>query len=482
MCGIACGWPGYRDSGRRSTLDSLSPEPDRGEMITRRKIRLADIVLVCSGVACLLALFYCVYWYVWTQEREFTGAADIIIKIALPGLLGTVLLASLRFRSQYRVHLAIFCISSLLFVYIAELLLSFGPHVDTGTNLEVVSELRSRGIDAVPAPFPSALMDLQRDGNLNSVLPLGGIAKKLTVLCNETGEWITYKSDEHGFNNPEGVWQSRDISIAAVGDSFVFGKCVPSDKNVVALIWRNYPATLNLGMNGAGPLKALAAVKEYLPHFKPKVTLWFYFELNDLADLAQETRSGLLKRYLKGNFNQGLITRQTEIDQVLSHYADRKIAEANNRGAYLKDTLNIIKLSTVRTKAGLVSGTSKAESDELHIKLFREVLQDARDFVDTWNGMLYFVYLPAWQRYIGRRATSVDRDAILDLVRGLNIPVIDIHQAFQAHGDPLRLFPFRQQGHYNEEGHRLVAETVLRHLSLHSSSSATARGLRRKTD
>jgi hypothetical protein len=422
---------------------------------------------------------------VWTQEREFTGAADIIIKIVLPGLLGAVLLASLRFRSQYKVHLANFCIVSLLSVYIAELLLSLGlgSHVDIRTNFEVVSEFRSRGIDAVPAPFPSAVVDLERDGNLNSgaVLPLGGIAKKLTVLCNETGEWITYKSDEHGFNNPDEVWQPRDISIAAVGDSFVFGKCVPSDKNFVSLIRRSYPATLNLGMNGAGPLKELAAVKEYLPHFRPKVTLWFYFELNDLADLAQETRSGILKRYLKGNFNQGLITRQTEIDQVLSHYADRKIAEANNPSAYLKDMLNIIKLSTVRTKSGLVSGTSKAEADELHIKLFREVLQDARAFVNTWNGMLYFVYLPAWQRYIGALSDSEDHDAIVALVRGLNIPVIDMHGAFQAQGDPLRLFPSGQQGHYNEEGHRLVAETVQRHLSLHSSSSATARGLRWRT-
>lgn len=131
-----------------------------------------------------------------------------------------------------------------------------------------------------------------------------------------------------------------------MGDSFVFGKCVPPDKNVVALIWKNYPATLNLGMNGAGPLKELAAVKEYLPHFKRKVTLWFYFELNDLAELAQETRNGLLKRYLTGNFNQGLITRQTEIDQVLSHYADKKREEANNGRADLEDTLKIIKLST----------------------------------------------------------------------------------------------------------------------------------------
>ena len=221
-------------------------------------------------------------------------------------------------------------------------------------------------------------------------------------------------------------------------------------------------------MNGAGPLKELAAVKEYLPHLKPKVTLWFYFELNDLTDLAQETRSGFLKRYLKGNFNQGLITRQTEIDQVLSHYADKKIAEANNRGVYLKDTLNIVKLSTVRMKAGLVNGTSKV--GELQIRLFREVLQNARAFVNTWNGMLYFVYLPAWQRYIEPpQSASENQDTILTLVRGLNIPVVDIHQAFQAHGDPLRLFPFRQQAHYNEEGHRLVAETILRHLSSHSS-------------
>ena len=233
-------------------------------------------------------------------------------------------------------------------------------------------------------------------------------------------------------------------------------------------------------MNGAGPLKELAAVKEYLPHFKPKVTLWFYSELNDLSDLNQEKLSGILKRYLNGNFNQGLITRQSEIDQVLSHYADKKIAEAKNRGAYLKDMLNIVKLSTVRTKAGLVNGTSQTQADELHIKLFREILQNARAFVNTWNGMLYFVYLPAWQRYIGALSESEDHDAILALVRGLNIPVIDMQGAFQAHGDPLRLFPFRQQGHYNEEGHRLVAETILRHLSLRFSSSTTGRGLRQE--
>ena len=127
----------------------------------------------------------------------------------------------------------------------------------------------------------------------------------------------------------------------------------------------------------------------------------------------------------------------------------------------------------MRTKLGWVHGTSKIEasfeSDELQIRLFREILQNARAFTHTWNGMLYFVYLPAWQRYASPQSASDHRDAVLALVRGLNIPIIDINEAFQAHGDPLRLFPFRQLGHYNDEGHRLVAETVLRYLSSHSS-------------
>jgi hypothetical protein len=181
-------------------------------------------------------------------------------------------------------------------------------------------------------------------------------------------------------------------------------------------------------------------------------------------------------RYLKDNFSQGLITRQSEIDQALIKYVDkkRKLAQANTAREYLNYGVSILKLSTVRTKLGLVYGTSNLEasfgSDELQIRLFREILQNAHALINTWEGKLYFVYLPAWQRYASPQSASDNREAILALVRGLEIPVIDIHQAFQAHGDPLRLFPFRQLGHYNEEGHRLVAETVLRYFSSHSSS------------
>jgi hypothetical protein len=350
---------------------------------------------------------------------------------------------------------------------------------DTRTRLQVIEDLRARGIESVPAVSPVALWDEQQDGQAKSViqingsevLPLGGIARKLTVMCNESGEWITYRSDEHGFNNPEGIWQGRELRVAAVGDSFAFGACVPADKNFMALIRKTYPATLNLGMNGAGPLVELAAMKEFLPLFRPKVTLWFYLELNDQLDLIHEKRSPLLMRYLRENFDQGLITRQAEIDRALTQFVEarKELAEDGKIRARLTDVIAFIKLSTVRRKLGLIHGTSRSvpsfRPDELPSGLFREILQNARALVKSWSGTLYFVYLPAWYRYASPDSVDDNREAVLALARGLGLAVIDIHETFEAHGDPLRFFPFRQVGHYNEDGNRVVADTVLRRIS-----------------
>ena len=83
----------------------------------------------------------------------------------------------------------------------------------------------------------------------------------MTVLCNESGDYVTYHSDQHGFHNPKEVWQSSRVEIAAVGDSFVQGYCVPSDQNFVSLIRNRHPATLNLGMAGEAPLLMLATMQ-----------------------------------------------------------------------------------------------------------------------------------------------------------------------------------------------------------------------------
>src|SRR5206468_6191498 len=55
-----------------------------------------------------------------------------------------------------------------------------------------------------------------------------------------------------------------------------------------------------------------------------------------------------------------------------------------------------------------------------------------------------------------------NRDGVLELVKTVGIPIIDLDPSFRRYRDPLELFPFRVRGHYNEAGHRVVARGASR--------------------
>jgi lysophospholipase L1-like esterase len=312
------------------------------------------------------------------------------------------------------------------------------------------------------------------------------MANKLVVVCNEGGQYLTYRSDAHGFNNPQYLWDSAPVDIVAVGDSFVQGWCVPPDDNFVAVIRKRYPATLNLGVEGNGPLVMLATIKEYAEIVKPKVVLWFYFEGNDIMDLRRESKSPLLRRYLEEGFSQGLFARQAEIDRVLDEYIktardkNRLLARLEEMGEILDQlpakTKGILVLSQLRQQLGLIQGTAiqqprgvtsgAVSKYQAEIELLGKILSRAKETVSRWGGTLYFVYLPVYHRYVPGHGGDLDRDQVLRVVRNAGLPIIDIHQTFVAQGDPLALFPWRLPSHYNEKGHQLVADEVLRSISV----------------
>lgn len=225
-------------------------------------------------------------------------------------------------------------------------------------------------------------------------------------------------------------------------------------------------------MGGNGPLLELASLREYLPTLKPKIVLWFYCERNDLMELKKEARTSLLLRYVETDFSQGLLARQSDIDQALKEYVKKEIARktvgeperlANNSGIskHLYTLWQVVKLGKLRQKLALVYGIE--EADKANIDLFYRVLRRANTTVGAWGGKLFFVYLPIWERYSKFQFNGESRDAVLALVKSLGIPIIDLHPVFQAYPDRLSLFPFRVGlGHYNEEGYRVVAETVLK--------------------
>ena len=362
----------------------------------------------------------------------------------------------------------------------------WGVEFDRRRLLEVVTDLHKKGIDAYPVISTPVISKILTDRNLRSkvafgeeLLPLGGISNKVSVLCNEGGEYTIYESDEHGFHNPKGIWSTGKIDIAALGDSYTQGMCVPSDKNFVALIRKRYPLTLNLGLAGNGPLAKLASIKEYLPSLTPTAVLWFYHEGTDPKDLKREKNSPLLLGYLNGTFTQGLLVRQVEIDRIFAAYVkeevkkgtlSRRMEEIFNEVTNRKLLWQIVNLGEVRQRLGLYrpfTGVSEeyVETEFWEVEdLFRQVLLQAKASVAAWGGKIYFVYLPDprtnWQ------VVRKDREAVMSIVSELGIPIIDVNRAFQLHSDPFSLFPFRMPAHYNVDGHRLVAEEVLKSISV----------------
>jgi hypothetical protein len=481
------------------------------ERFLRTAARLADVTLVTTGIAAFVVFVYFFYLYSVTGSRHFSSLAYYFLYYGGPLSLTVGAFAALKLKPPTRISLAISGGTTLVLIFALDVFLerytrpaevvmllvegkeqdpaalekTWGVKIDERRADEVIAALRGKGGDAVPfvSPGNNPLVK-QADGTIKpvvkidgeDVLPLGGVSNRLTVLCNENGYWVQYTSDERGFNNPSGIWREEHLQIAAVGDSFTQGYCVPPDKSFVGRIRERYPATLNLGMAGNGPLLTLATLREYVPRFKPSIVLWFYCEDNDLVELQQERRSPLLPNYERADFAQPALARQDAIDRaILDEIAPisaivKEQRDRSNTSRTLNSLLAVAKLSALRRASDLVGAADDAKVRVAaaeagpNIEAFREILSLAKAEVAAWGGEMYFVYLPGWGRFANTPPSKDPHDAVTEMVRGLAIPLIDLEPPFRASGAPLGLFPFGQPGHYNEQGHTLVAEQVLKAL------------------
>ena len=183
----------------------------------------------------------------------------------------------------------------------------------------------------------------------------------------------------------------------------------------------------------------------------------------------------MLSRYLTEGFSQAPLQQQQTIDQALIDQTPRLRALDVTRRAnrlhrhVFSEVIDFIKLSALRNRLGLLGSVEQDELptlDSRNIEALRQVLSQGQAQVRGWGGELVFVYLPDWARYAGYHPPAAEkRNDVLAVASDLGMPVVDIDRAFEAQGDPLALFPFRRSAHYNEPGHRVVAEDVLKMLS-----------------
>ena len=99
---------------------------------------------------------------------------------------------------------------------------------DTRTGLEVINDLKKDRIDAVPNLSPlTALSYAAKD-----LVPMGGISNKTVVATNESGQYMVFKSDRYGFNNPDFEWDNETVDWLLVGDSYAQGLAVQTGEDI----------------------------------------------------------------------------------------------------------------------------------------------------------------------------------------------------------------------------------------------------------
>ena len=215
-------------------------------------------------------------------------------------------LSILFLNKKTKIYINIMFFSSIFAFYSFELLLNVNLDSDTKARANKAKEQNLKYDTRNIIQFYN---DTNINGDLTIFLTGGenkkksfysfsGLSNKKTILCNESGNYIIYKSDKFGFRNKNTSWEKEEFEYLLLGDSFIHGSCVKDKDTISSKLEKiSKKNTISLGIGGFGPLHQFASLREYM--LKPtKNILWFYWEGNDLQNLDQELNNPYLKNYL----------------------------------------------------------------------------------------------------------------------------------------------------------------------------------------
>lgn len=106
----------------------------------------------------------------------------------------------------------------------------------------------------------------------------------------------------------------------------------------------------------------------------------------------------------------------------------------------------------------------KKSNKKLVKKELYQILSKALDYSISKNANFYFVYLPEFET-IKNNQNKKNYRKILSKLGHNKIKIIDINQFMLSKKDPLMYYPFRNNGHFNEIGYKVVAEEILKQLN-----------------
>ncbi|OHB71204.1 MAG: hypothetical protein A2V70_10960 [Planctomycetes bacterium RBG_13_63_9] len=286
---------------------------------------------------------------------------------------------------------------------------------------------------------------------------------------------VVYRYDRNGFRNPHDL---RQADVILIGDSFVEGFAVAEERTCSAQLARLLDVEVaNLGHDDYGPPQELIVLRKFGLPLRPRVVVWFFFEGNDLLDLADfEIALGGWRRWLTRG--EGFAARcfclnaLERVDLFLEAFRWRDCGLRRKRSARL---LPEIRDDDVTMQFGEHYGFGAAELSPYELGLLpkaQEVLAEAKAVCDRSDVRLLVVCVPTKFR-VYRDLCMAPEDSqpegwhVSDLpdrlarwCRAAGIEYVDLTAALQSAARQGPLVYFVDDGHWSPEGHRVVAEAI----------------------
>jgi hypothetical protein len=346
-----------------------------------------------------------------------------------------------------------------------------------------------------PGLAPEAVRQLVEDGPSNQGVShpyIGHLhTPNKTFVLSGTDFKATHHTDGYGFRNAW-PWPER-AEIVTVGDSVTFGQAVDDEHAWPAILARSLSRSrvINLGLIGAGPQQYLRVYETFGRKLDPKVVLVGFFARNDFWDDEMFDRwlaSGVGRNYMVWrNFgrprrvsfsleqpvksmldvlrwNHALLSRSSYLYTMLLHArgAVKKWRPAEVKVFELPDGTRMQLFPN-----DFANKTAGSQPDHHVFRLTLEALERIQSTARANGTHVLVIFQPSKEEVYLPLLGELPPDPISQLKAALEkagIRYLDTTPVFRKRAEAGEKLFFEVDGHPNETGYALIADTVLAHL------------------
>ena len=409
-------------------------------------------------IGILISLFSLICFFIY---RSF----EIVDFINLFLLTNFVIGLTIIFLKKIRIIIFVNYFFSIIVIYSINLFLYFNDirKIENGTILTQVFETKKERInnkDIWPSITPSYLLN---ETDLD-IYPLGTFVNRNIILCEEDKR-IDIKTDKYGFNNFNEVYKFKKPNII-IGDSYGFGGCVNHENDFSFILNSLGIKNINFSISGSSIIVQTATFLEYVKNNIDYNDVYLFLSLeNDIPESKNETNS-YYNIYTQEYFAvQKLIKKGKEINQLY----ENQIENLKNYSFNLSKLRHLIFLINLRKNFGLISSTKEfTDRSGIMNNYYNPNLLKLNQIVG--NDKLTVIIIPSRHETLRLKNHKIFLNERINLIQFLtnkNIKYIDLMTIFNQknHEENRNLYTLNGNGHFNNNGHKRIANFLFQKLS-----------------